>query len=95
MLDYGYVFVTPEYIEGNGKSVHIFEVEKMNVKNGKTNYEYKIRAVDGQEKRTEKELKKDEFKHRKTKKEVRATAADLQNRGKNVCGQCVATFYSR
>lgn len=93
MLDYGYVFVTPEYIEGNGKSVHIFEVESMNVKNGKMNYVYKIRAVDGQEKRTEKELKKDEFKHHKTKKEVRKYVLYLQNKGDQVCSVCIGKFY--
>lgn len=93
MLDYGYVFVTPEYIEGNGKSVHIFEVESMNVKNGKTNYNYKIRAVDGQEKRTEKKLKKDEFTHCKTKKEVREQAWKWQDQGTNVCSVCIGKFY--
>lgn len=88
-----YVFVGPNYIEGGGENIHIFEVEKMNVKNGKTNYEYKIRAVDGQEKRTEKELKKDEFKHRKTKKEVREYALILQDKGDQVCSVCIGKFY--
>lgn len=82
-----YVFVEPEYIEGNGKNMHIFEARK----------DERGIIIDDSS-RCEKADVLSRFKYRsicKNKSEVRADAADLQNSGKNVCGQCVATFYSR
>lgn len=82
-----YAFVEPEYIEGNGKNMHIFPIRR----NERGVIVSSFSCCGNEEVLSE-------FKYIsicKNKSEVRATAADLQNSGKNVCGQCVATFYSR
>lgn len=91
----GYVFVKPEYIEGGGKNIHIFEVTNMNVQNGNQNYIFNRKPRCNNDKVLAKKDVGFNIEYRDNDGKVRKYALELQNSGKNVCGQCVATFYSR
>ena len=91
----GYVFVGPNYIEGGGENIHIFEVKAVENET-KTNkkYTFKRKAKCNHDKvQAEKDVGFN-IEYRDNDGKVRKYVLELQDQGKKICGQCVATFYS-
>lgn len=81
-----YEFVPPESIVGEGDNVHIFEARETN--SGRKTAD---NSRCGQVSVKDRWCSDSSY---STKNSTRTKAAELANSGKNICGQCVGTFYA-